>query len=849
MVLCADATAEAAGAVRELTVCARDGVAVAAADGVALVLDPSVRNRVLAAGGVAGSDCVDFQALPATAAAASPVVLEAADVARVLDGATSLAVTVWINRDFDAENSDGTQYLLNCPGRFYLRFGRWGRLCFGLYGSDGQRRDVWSSWMSIVELSPGKRWVFVAATWDGTRISLCVGGDRYEVVEDVSVDTDLRSLGSPPTHRLVIGAYSADGKTPFRGMVDRVRVAATTDRADPVDHAEVAELRRRGDLGESWLKESALAHTRRMAREEEALRALGIRHWGGGLNLHQVDSLAAVFADRPPSPFFGALHAARNSRVGLLFAARAVSDGPTRCQVGVDAPTRADRVALHGEMTVNTVVHVPVEANNNGGMRTAVGVRPPARWIEYLTREAPFEVAEVLVPGAEIELSGDGRVGGRYHAILLELQVAADAAPGRYEGSLSLGTADGVRVDAPFSLVVHGTTLPDDMALQTHLWLMPEPENLRPDDPPAWWSEEHWALLAQTGKTLRAFYQDTISVPLLDRGPHSLVTAVREADGSHSFDFTGFDRWVELFLGLGFRRVAGTHLLPMPGAGCSATAHRRYAGIFELDRGTGEKRALFGLRYDRQEWLRFAEVFCRALHGHLRERGWTDVYLQHQYDEPSKLDLYRQVAELTRSCMPGVRSIDATKTKPEYSPFVDVMVFDVGLFRADAQALAATRREQGKEAWFYHCASPYPPYPNRHLDEPLTNSRLYPWLAYRMGAQGYLWWAVNVYRGADPYATSVGPLPGGSQTPGHGPGDNWLYYPGPKGLRGGLRMLAFREGLIDHTLLTMLARTDRAAADRIARTIARSPVDYSRRSEDYHSARRTLLEALDAARR
>ena len=847
VVLCVGAGAGAAEAVRELTLCARDGAVVAAADGVPLARDASSRPRVVVEGGIAGADCLAFQTPSAAEAPAAPVVINDPGVARTLDGAASLAVTAWISREIDTERSDRTQYLMNCPGRFFLRFGRWGRLCFGLYGSDGQRRDVWSSWLSTTELSPGKRWVFVAATWDGSRASICIGGDRYPVAEDVSIAADPASLASAPAQRLIVGAYDPDGKTPFRGTVDRVRIAATAGRTASYRHVDVAESRRRGDLGEGWLKELRLARTRRTTREAEHFRELGARHWNGPLSLHQVDSLEAVFADRPPVPCSATVHTPRNSRLGLLFAARAGSAATTRCKARLAAPARANGLGLRGESTVNAVVHVPVEANNNGGMRTAVGVRPPPRWMEHLTRAAPFEVAEVIVPATDIELPGGDSAHDAYRALLLDVRVAGDAEPGRYEGSLALTTEDGLRADAPFCLVVHETTLPDDMALHTHLWLMPEPENLRPGDPPAWWSEEHWDLLEQTGKTLRAFYQDTITVPLLDRGPHSLVTAIREVDGSHSFDFSGFDRWVRLFLALGFRRVAGTHLLHMPGMGYAATDHRRYAGIFELDRATGEKRPLFPLKHDRKEWLQFAEIFCRALHAHLCERGWTDLYLQHQYDEPSKLDLYRQVADVTRSCMPGVRTIDATKTKPEYSPFVDLMVFDIGLFRADAQALAATRRGQGRETWFYHCASPYPPYPNRHLDEPLTNSRLYPWLAYTMKAQGYLWWAVNVYRGADPYATSVGPLPGGSQTPGHGPGDNWMYYPGPQGLRGGMRMLAFREGLTDHTLLTMLARRDQAAADRIARGIARNPVDCSRRPADYHGARRELLEALDAS--
>ena len=46
--------------------------------------------------------------------------------------------------------------------------------------------------------------------------------------------------------------------------------------------------------------------------------------------------------------------------------------------------------------------------------------------------------------------------------------------------------------------------------------------------------------------------------------------------------------------------------------------------------------------------------------------------------------------------------------------------------------------------------------------------------------------------------------PNGSQDPGHPPGDNWFYYRSPEGLRPSIRIVSFREGLIDYALLKAL---------------------------------------------
>ena len=196
--------------------------------------------------------------------------------------------------------------------------------------------------------------------------------------------------------------------------------------------------------------------------------------------------------------------------------------------------------------------------------------------------------------------------------------------------------------------------------------------------------------------------------------------------------------------------------------------------------------------------------------------------------------------------MPAVRTTDAINSSRQdiYSPLVDEQVFNlIGL--SQYQDVAAQRVADGKGVWLYHCTSPYPPHPNRHIDCYLTESRLYPWLCYRLGANGFLFWGANIYRGADEYRTSIGPFPNGSQDPGHPPGDNWLYYRSPQGLRPSIRIVSFREGLIDHALLTMLEERDPVLAKSIAMTIVPQITKFERDPVAYHQARLTILKALD----
>ncbi len=806
--------------------------------------------RQVFSAGIAGSDCADLWRTR-DRTQAGPAVLEHRGVKK-LNGAVSFTITGWIRRENDfSDPSYGTanQYIMNCPGRFHLFLDKWGRLaCRAYTGPEKKLTQIWSSWFGSNHLNPGDRWVFFAVTFDSSKMqnnaAVYLGTERYPIHTDRVASLSAEAVSVSDQIELILGSYDRKGNGILKGMIDHVSIYASSNPRVNMALSEFqVENVRRKNLGSGWIEDIQRRETAEQQRQQQKKSSLRNRFWNDAINLHAVPVTDRVLYSVPPEPLeeSTAIAVPAGQRIPLQFAASSTITGSWKIEVG--RMTHSSGRPLDAKMSVYHVGHVPVESNNNGGIRTSLTSRPPERWREYQIARAPFRAAEVLIPAHDIVLRENDHQSQSYHSILLDIQVPADAHPGIYKGRVTLSSGSRSQTE-DFRFAVYDVKLPEYFALQNYHWFWPEPDNLIYREPFEWWSEKHWEMLAGSMQTIRDFGQDVINIPLLDHGRYAPIRTLRKPDGNYDFDFTLFDRYFRLALQKGFKRIAGAHILWLPTSGASAVDHGRYRGIYLWHAGRKEPEILFPANYDKEKWLEFIPVFYEAMYRHLTKNGWEDNYIQQQYDEPSDPEKYRSLSELTRKYMPGIKTIDAIKTKPEFSPLVDIMVFDIHLLRADAQQLAAQRKQQGLESWFYHCASPYPPYPNRHLDDPLTSSRLYPWLGFLGNAQGYLWWACNVYRGADPYKTSIGPLPGGSQNPGHGPGDNWMYYPGPDGLRGSMRMIAFREGLVDHTLLSMLRDKNPQRAQEIAHSIAVDPVTYSTDSMDYHKGRFDLLKSL-----
>lgn len=572
--------------------------------------------------------------------------------------------------------------------------------------------------------------------------------------------------------------------------------------------------------------------------------------WGSEIKFKLVNLSESVFTDRFPSKAILPQPVAtpRNAKFGII--AALMSDEPETITLNAGEFRSVNNRIFPGKITLKNLIPVHVEGNTQGPLKNYPGGKVRDSWKPLFTRMAPFDVLEAVddVPHDSVTLAAD-KVAG----VMVEFSVPANTVPGVYKGRITVSGKSGKQA-LPFSFRVYPTALPGNYGLNSMHWLWPEPENLQRGRTVKWWSEDHWKLLENTGRTMLDSGDDTLFTPLIF-GKEPLIRTTVDSNGKYSFDMTGFERWMWTFSKMGFKAFAGHHLhswmLPLYVFDAKTGARRQVA----LDVPEGNKPGL--------ERCKVYDAFLPVLYASLKKLKMTDVYMQQVLDEPrpEQLETYRIYADMCHKYLPGIKTIDAScrLSAKDFYPLIDITVLHLPVLY---NQLRVKKLKPG--AWLYSATGPWPPLPNRHLDRPLVENRLWPLLAARFGLNGYMNWAANIYRGVpDEYAASIGPLPDGSQNPGHPPGDAWFFYRGPNGLRTGLRMLNFRDGMVDATLVQMLQKKRPGAVKKLLDAVIYpdfmdiyklnkhslelakfSGRRYSIRLEQYNSLRERVLQDL-----
>lgn len=523
-----------------------------------------------------------------------------------------------------------------------------------------------------------------------------------------------------------------------------------------------------------------------------------------------VDAMERVYPDRVPvsDPGAARLTAAAGGTAALVVAVRTARPG--RVKVSFEG---YDRKPAGWPGPAVFVLHA-MQCKQNSVKICKSGPWNPSQ-ARFLLRPAPFRVHEAMWPGDEVETKGHETL-----AFLLMWDLPRNVAAGAGRFTVRV-TGPELDRTMPGSLSVLRVDRPAVQQLKVTNWFRLD-RALNPYPKVKLWSEEHWRMVEEGLRLLRAGGQNTIMVPFADNGGN-LVDVFKVPGGKYRFDFSRMDRFVSLAKRLGFRYFEGGHV------GRKKDLESPFVHIPVPKPGGMEMRPL--LSAESAAGKHYLRCFFTALRDHLAEKGWKKNWYQHVADEPFRAvaESFCRVCDFIREVWPEVVLIDAASGHAA-SEALDIPVPEIDYvepYRDYFRRLG----ERGKEVWFYTCCCPVGAWPNRFLDFHLNKGSLLPWFNFHYRMPGFLHWGANQWGKVDLYEDT------GFQ------GDGFILCPGPEGPVASVRWLALKIGIEDYELLAALEAAGGAkakAARALCRSLIKGPTRFDYAVASVRNARRRL---------
>lgn len=538
-----------------------------------------------------------------------------------------------------------------------------------------------------------------------------------------------------------------------------------------------------------------------------------------GFNAWFVDSLVKVFPHdaagthllSPPE-----FAAARNQHVNIQVAIRS---GKAASGITVTiAPLKDGDGHAIDSATIRQEGYVVVGSHTHAPAAELVGT-------------APGWYPDVLLP-LPLELKANWT-----QSLWVEIHVPTDAAPGVYHGAVEIRSGDKRQLARlPFRLHVFSAVVPQTRSLDVTNWFSLDDKTSRQFFGVPIFSDGWWKLIDNVAHVFAEHRQNVVLTPLT-----TLIQA-KAVRGRIQYDYSNFDRWVETFRNAGVIGVIeGSHL--------TTRANGSYDGalevpVFEIVKNQVQQ---VTLPAGDPRVAPFLTSFLSQLYAHLKQQGWTELYVQHISDEPHgpEIPYYGEFAAIVHRVMPGIKTIDAVSVanmNETLEKSCDIWVPILGSFDQHVDMLR-NRIHSGHAVWYYTCLYPNGRYLNRFIDFPLVKTRLLPWLDFRYGLTGFLHWGGNDWTPEPMLDTQ--PVINDNKTllP---PGDAFIYYPDRTRLTfdSSIRMETFLAGIEDYELLKELSGKDAPEAGRLAQSAISSFTSYVREPGPFRKIEIQLLQAL-----
>jgi len=370
--------------------------------------------------------------------------------------------------------------------------------------------------------------------------------------------------------------------------------------------------------------------------------------------------------------------------------------------------------------------------------------------------------------------------------VWLTFNIPSDANAGVYTSSLKIHARKQKTQVLNITLEVLPITLPEPKDWKFHLDLWQHPSAVARVHGVAPWSEEHWKLLEAPMKLLANAGQKVITTNI-NKDPwnnqcydayETMINWKKNDNGSWTYDYTVFDRWVEFMMGIGITKMINCYSM-IPWNNEIRYYDAASESYIDISAKPGTK-----------EFIELWTPFLSDFKNHLKEKGWlniTNIAMDERSPEDMKLTL-----ELLEKIAPefGVSLADNHKSYKQYPYLKDICISFGAIFDS---ADLAFRKNNGLISTYYVCCADK--FPNVFTFSDPDEGAYIAWYATAAGLDGFLRWAYNSWV-EDPVLDSrfrTWPA-----------GDTYIIYPDGKS---SIRFERLREGIQDAEKIRILRET------------------------------------------
>ncbi len=366
--------------------------------------------------------------------------------------------------------------------------------------------------------------------------------------------------------------------------------------------------------------------------------------------------------------------------------------------------------------------------------------------------------------------------------VWVSVEVPRDIPAGKYTGTVTVNAGKAFVLNFTLNILDRVLPPPTEWKYDFDIWQYPAPiariHNV------ALWSDEHFSLMKQYFTYLANAGQKVISANIIEQpwgldhvhfDDPTLVKWTKKKDGSWSYDFSMFEKYVSFMMDCGITQRINCY-----------TMITWDLGFIYYDEASGKNKT-DTLKPGSSEYSAFWKPMLTQFTQFLKTKGWFGKTAIAMDERP--VESMQAVITLLKEIDPAWRiALAGDSYHPEIAN--DIYDYCLASYLSFDKPILEQRKKEGKPTTFYTaCVEEYP---NSYTVSPPAENAWLAWHAAAKGLTGYLFWAYNTWV-ANPLLDS--------RWRRYPAGELFQFYPGP---RTSIRFEKLVEGIQDFEKIRIL---------------------------------------------